>query len=250
MSVAKKTILGQLQQAKEIYVILSNCTRMPFVLCDPKTYDDEIFIYFDKNDADVRAKELNESGNPVAVAKIENKVLLPFYSGLYPMGVNCICVNHGKDSEIGIQLEELVRRQEQKQLPNGQRIIENPSLHLTALYFIQEFRKKIRTELTEELKDMQEELMAHYSKGTFLIALKADGKGIVMIKNQQDASILPIFTDIQEFHKFQLANPKEKFGTGMINVDKIGGVLPPDATAVVINPMTANIPLNVARKAG
>ncbi|MEE1242683.1 MAG: SseB family protein [Frisingicoccus sp.] len=249
MSVDKKTVMQKLQQASEIYMILSNYTRMPFVMCDPETFEDEILVYFEKQDADVRAKELTDSGNPTAVTRIENKAFLSIYAGLYPMGIDCICVDQGKDSETHVHLEELVRRQDQKTLPNGQMIIENPALHLTALYFMQEFRKKERTELTEELQEMQEELLAHYSKGTFLVALKADGKGIVIIKNKQGMPLLPIFTDMPEFHKFQLANPKEKFGTGMIKAEKVVSVLPPDAAAVILNPMTANIPLNVQRRA-
>ena len=42
MSVDKKTVMQKLQQASEIYMILSNYTRMPFVMWDPETFEAEI----------------------------------------------------------------------------------------------------------------------------------------------------------------------------------------------------------------
>ena len=119
MNTDKNTVLQQLRVRENIYVILSGCTRMPFVLCDPETYDDEVFIFFEKDDADHEAKKLNEEAQPVQVIKIENKNFLAFYSGLYPMGVNCMFVNCGTENEIKIQLEELVRKPEDQKLPDG-----------------------------------------------------------------------------------------------------------------------------------
>lgn len=248
MGADKGTVLKQLQQSENIYVILSKCTRMPFVLCDPETYDDEILIYFDEKGARDEEMRLNASGNPVLVVTIEKKGLLSFYSGLYPMGVNCLTVNKGMHSEIGIQLKDLVRRPDADKIQKGPGVIENPSLHLTGLYFIQEFRKEHRTALTPELEEMQEELLAHYRQGTFIIPLRADSKGVVIIKNTNGISLLPVFTDGQEFMKFQMANPKEKFAAGVVQADKVVGLLPADAEAVVLNPLSSNIPLNVERR--
>lgn len=248
MAVEKSNILKQLQQSEKIYVILSQFTRMPFVVCDPETYNDGIFLYFKEEDAKEKEKELMATGNSVTVAGIEKKGFLAFYSSLYPMGVDGLMVDFGLESGMFIMLNELVRRPDPSQLPEGKKIIENPSLHLTALYFMQEFRKEKRTQLDASLQGMQEEMMAHYKDGTYLIALKADGTGVVFMKNANGTTLLPIFTDAGEFHKFQLMNPNEKFGTGVVLAEKISGLLPPEASTIVINPMTTNIPLNVERK--
>ena len=37
----------KLRQTQELYVIFSACTRAPYVLCDPETFDDEVFVFFD-----------------------------------------------------------------------------------------------------------------------------------------------------------------------------------------------------------
>ena len=76
------------------------------------------------------------------------------------MGVNCLAVNHGTDMAVSVQLSELVRRRNPDELPKGQKLVENPALHLTAMYFIQELRRIGGAEITQEIKDLQEELSA------------------------------------------------------------------------------------------
>ena len=61
MSVNKNEILVQLRQRENVYVMYSKCTRMPFVLCDPETYDDEVFIFFQEADGAQEANQLNAS---------------------------------------------------------------------------------------------------------------------------------------------------------------------------------------------
>ena len=47
-------------------------------------------------------------------------------------------------------------------------MIENPELHLTALYFIQKLRALGEPKMTEELKELNEEMMAHYMRGRYI----------------------------------------------------------------------------------
>ena len=54
------------------------------------------------------------------------------------------------------------------------RLLENPALQLTAIYFMQEMRRQEKPQPTEELKELQEELLAHYSKGSFIVATQED----------------------------------------------------------------------------
>ena len=244
----KKNTIIRLQKESQIFIILSKCTRLPFVWCDTESYDDEIFVYFDEANARQKAEQLTKDGELVLVVNIPNKNFLPFYSGLFPMGVNAIVIDGGTEAELVIQLEELVRKPDDSKLPEGQVRVENPSLHLTGMYFMQELRKKPRTGLDEKLMEMQNEMLAHYAQGTYVIAMKAEEKGVVLMKNPQGQSALPVFTDIQEFQKFIMANPKEKFMPGIVKADKVASLLPPDASTVVLNPLGMNVPLNVARK--
>ncbi len=43
------------------------------------------------------------------------------------MGVNALAVNVGTEEEIRVQLEQLVVRKNKEELPDGKKLIENPS---------------------------------------------------------------------------------------------------------------------------
>ena len=47
----KKAFLEELQKAPEIYVIMSVCTKMPYVYCEPESYDDQVFLFHKEEDA-------------------------------------------------------------------------------------------------------------------------------------------------------------------------------------------------------
>lgn len=107
------------------------------------------------------------------------------------MGVNALAVNSGTDMEITVQLSDLVTRNIPKELPEGKQIVENPALHLTAAYFMQELRKQEQPQMTEELKELQEELLAHYGKGTFLIPVEENGQ--IPILKQKTVRCISLF---------------------------------------------------------
>ena len=45
VSTEMKQTLVNLRNLEEIYVIMSGVTKMPFVLCDEETFDDEVLVY-------------------------------------------------------------------------------------------------------------------------------------------------------------------------------------------------------------
>ena len=49
--VTKQETFAALRNPGELYVIMSAATKMPFVKCDEETFDDEIFLYYQMEDA-------------------------------------------------------------------------------------------------------------------------------------------------------------------------------------------------------
>ena len=143
---SKKTALRETLQSLrtpgELYVIMSGATKLPFVVCNPETFDDEILLYHREEDAKNKAKELTEAHYLAGVAKLVDDQLLAFYTSLYLMGVNGLSVNVGTDQEKRVQLKDLVVRQNMKEAGEGKMIVENPEMHLTAIYLMQELRDK------------------------------------------------------------------------------------------------------------
>lgn len=244
----KTVILSLLKISKEIYCIMSAATKMQYVQCDPETYDDEILVFLKEDEAKEKAAALLKEGNPVHIAKIPQKNLLGFYSSLYVIGVNSIRVKMQYEPEMVIQLNELVTRPAEDKLPNGQKRIENPAFHLTALYFMQIMRSAKAKERQEEAKELSEELAAHFAKGTFIIAVEEDNK-IPLLKqkdgNLKDVAFQPIFTDIPEFMKF---NMNRKLKPIVVEMNKIPEVMAKEAKGVVVNPMGVNLIMQVQKK--
>ena len=197
----KKNTLPLLRHAEMIYVLMSACTKMPYVICDEETYDDEVLVFLNEQAAKQEAVRLLQKGEPVQVVSVKNESFLAFYISLLPIGVNCLRVNKGTKIETAVQLDELIRRPGGDQLPEGQIRVENPELHLTALYFAQQFRKKREGGITEELKDLNEEMLAHFRRGKYIVAVQKEGQQIPILKEKDGQMYQPLFTDVQEFNK-------------------------------------------------
>ena len=240
----KQKVLNELRSAKDVYVLVSRCTRMPYVVCDPETFDDEILIYFHEEDVKKEGARMIEEKNPIQIVRVEENQRLRFYANLYTMGVNSILVDKGLVSEMLIQLTELVTRPDPSKLPKGQILVENPGLHLTALYFMQEVRKQKLEKLTDELKEMQEEILADYSRGKFLVPFQ-DGNGVPLLKQPNGDTYQPIFTDAIEFGKF---NRENKFKGAIVEATKIPAVLVKEARGVAVNPMGVNLQLPITKR--
>lgn len=242
-----KKILQALRSTKELYAIMSMCTKMPYVCCDPENFDDEAFVYFELEAAKKEGKRLTAEKVPVNIVKIENKQLLSFYLTLYTMGVNCIVVNRGAQDEIHIQLEELIRKPNPDTMPKGAVWIENRELHLTAIYLMQEMRRQQdpeNKEISDERKELQEELLAHYGRGSYIMALK-DKKEFPILKMKNGDMMQPVFTDVVEFGKF---NNEKQFGMIVVKAEKIPQILAAQAKGIVINPLGVNVPLSITRQ--
>ena len=68
------------------------------------------------------------------------------------MGVNAIQVHVGEKQKM-IQLTEFVRRKDPEESKNGKVWVENPELHLTMLYYMQDLRRQPNQEITPELNE-------------------------------------------------------------------------------------------------
>ena len=166
-------IIQRLKTAESLWALVSGCTKEPYVVCDPETFDDEIMMFFSAQDAQEKAKQLNEAGIPVGIVKLEKRQMLLFYTSLYTMGINALLVSEG-DTQTRIQLADFVRRDRPAQDPEGKMWVENPELHLTALYYMQELRKQPAQENSPQLREWQEEISNYFAKGSFIVPVQKE----------------------------------------------------------------------------
>lgn len=236
MSEDRKVLLDRMRTSKELFVILSLCTKQPYVVCDPETFDDEVSMFFDEEEAKTAAKSLAEQKIPVTVGKLDAPQLLMYYTSLHTMGVNAVRVNDGEEKHL-IQLDEIVKKIEQ---PEGKVWVENSSLYLTAIYYMQELRRQPNPAITEEMQQMQQEIAADFERGKYIVAISQEEKGIPLVKVANGDTYQPVFTDILEFQKF---NRDNKFRPVIVEAAKIPQVLAKEAKGVVLNPLSVNMPM-------
>ena len=77
----QQALLGRLRDTRELYVIVSACTKLPYVVCAPETFDDEVLVFFKPEEAEARAKSLAAEKIPVSVVKLENKLYKFIHNG-------------------------------------------------------------------------------------------------------------------------------------------------------------------------
>lgn len=241
-------LLEKLRTAPELYTLLSVCTKEPYVVCDPETFDDEIALFFEEEDAKKEAARLAGEKIPVGVMRMENRQMLPFYTSLYTMGINALLVFDGGE-KTPVQLGDFVRRRKNEDIPEGKVWVENPALHLTALYFLQDARRQPAQQMSQESqesRELQEELLAHFSKGRYIFPIRKDGKGVPLARLNNGDTYQPIFTDILEFQKF---NKEDQLRAVVVDAAKIPQVLAKEAKGVLLNITGINLPLPIRRSA-
>ncbi len=241
---ASQELLKELRDASEIFVLMSVCTKAPYVVCDPETYDDEVFLFFQAEEAKEEAKKLAAQKVPVGAAKIEKNQMLLFYTSLYTMGINALHIFRS-GAEYGVQLENFVKRSDPQNQPEGKTWIENPSLHLTMLYYMQELRRQPGQENNPELREMQEEIAVNFGKGRYIAAVQKEGNGVPVVKLKNGDQYQPIFTDILEYQRF---NRENKLRPVVVEAKNLVKILPPEIKGVLLNPMGVNMPMLLRRE--
>ena len=79
----KMDVLEMLREAEDIYVIYSACTNMPFVYCDPETYDDEVILFDSEEEAKKQADRMLDAKIPVRLVNVKKEHRLEFFTGLF-----------------------------------------------------------------------------------------------------------------------------------------------------------------------
>ena len=100
---------------------------------------------------------------------------------------------------------------------------------------MQQMRKPDKPEMTDELKELNEEMLAHYQEGRYIVTVQED-KGIPILKQKDGKVYQPIFTDVQEVKKFQNLNKGVTLKTAVVEGSKIPEILSPEAFGVAVNP--------------
>lgn len=237
---------------KKLNVIFSKATRMPMVFCHEETMDDYIYVYEDDQDALDAVKQLFEEKQPAAVVQCKEQEVLPFFAELHLTGANAVCFVTSKQKgteTFMVQLKEFLKLPDPSSIPEEKRPVENISLQLSMLYFLQEIRKPVEQQAKHNLAELEEETSVNIARAKFLLPMNDVTEGenqgkraVVLLKNEKGGVAIPLFTDIAEIRKFVKGKscPVATIDfKGVLHMLEQG-----NAESIVLNPATSNLILS------
>ena len=251
MAIDNTFIINQIRTRKSMVVAFCAYTNMPLVVCDPETFNDQVFVFENEKLLQEFAKPYTEKKILLRGVKYMNKDFLKFFSSLFLCDVNEIVFVNTK-ANYHIQLDKIVKKPDFSKLEPQKRPVTNPSLLLTGMYFAQEAARPIKPEdRTEEeaenLKELQEELGANMARGRFIVAIELnEGPGtpaeklknneykVPIIKMKDESIWQPAFTDTFEFNKYAKGKPMT---TMAVPFALLGSFLTKDSKGFMVNPM-------------
>lgn len=263
---------AEVHNLKEACMLYSPLTNMPFVECEEENYNDQIFLYQKKTEAEAAGKALEEKGIRVIVRELKTVELqvpvrpdrpdgekkriylnqvrqqlstLPF------MGVNAVCYKPEGREPQQLELAGLLPEEYKKKIENNQ--MYQPNLQLTGLYLMQEARRKKEYVDRKNLQELDEEFSSNLVKSRLFLAVrppegqekeqKIDLKKCQLpyLKHQNGEIFFPVFTDIWEFQKY--TQGKKDLRPIQVPFPEIVRFWVRDAKAYMINPMGFSLPV-------
>ncbi len=253
MAADKKFLARSVQKKEQFFALYSAATNMPFVICDPESFNDQVWLFDTAEQLQDFAKSYTEEKTPLKGIQYPNKNFLGFFSMLYTIGVNEL-VFVGENGKQTLLLEDLVRRPDYSNRPKEQQPILNPELQLTGLYFMQEATRQVPNEEKKKLPELEEELCANMMKARYMMPiellegpesdvdkLKQRKFRLPILKNKNGDVMQPIFTDPNEFKKF---NKENKFQAIAVPFNNLKKLMIKDVKAYLLNPMGFHIAMS------
>ena len=244
MPIDNSFLIRQIRSRESMIVAYSGVTNMPFVVCDPETFNDQVWIFENEKLLQDFAKPYAERKILLRGVKYLTKDYLSFFSSLFLIDVNeLVFVN--EIATMKVDLDKLVQKPDYSKLPAGRVPVTNPSLQLTGLYFVQEAGRPVPAE-QKELSDLQEELSINLVRAKYLVAvepapgkesieekLKAGKFQTVLMKTKNGDVYQPLFTDMVECNKFAR---KKQVVTLTLPYGALAKLLSKEAKGFVLNP--------------
>lgn len=245
MAIDKAFFVKSIQKKEELIVAYCAYTNMPLVVCDPESYNDQVWIFDTEAQLQEFAKPYIEKKIMLKGIKYQNKNFLTFFAMLFTIGVNEL-VFVSEASTEKIELAELVRKPDFSALPKEKQPVQNAELQLTGLYFMQEASRPVPNDQKPQLQELEEELAANLFKARYIVPieflegpeteaekLKKRKYRLPILKNKNEDILQPVFTDPTELAKF---NRENKFRALVVPFNNLSKLLIKDSKGFLLNP--------------
>lgn len=242
MGISVEEAIQELRNREEVFVAYAQATKLPYVTCDEESYNDQAWIFSTEEEIKEFGKEMLNDKMLLMGMKYEKKDFPRLYGTLYAIGVNSVQWNCGED-RVEVELTRIARQADTSKMDPSKRPLLNPTLELSGIYFMQELRRPVKQEERRNIRELEEELVVNLKKAEYLIAMNAEqddpGKiHIPYLKNKEGKILQPVFTDVMELEKFGRG---KKLRVAKVTMDKLPGLMVPQAEAYVVNPLGINL---------
>lgn len=215
MAVDQAFIIQSIMNKEALYAAFCVSTKMPFIICDPESFNDQVWVFDSEEALKSFVTEYGQKKYIVRGARMNPKQYAGFFGSLYTLGVNEVVVASA-DSQQKIALTDLVKRPDFSRIPAAARPVENPTLQLSGLYFMQEATRQVPNEEKKNLQELNEEFSADLAAARYIVAvIPKEGPGSIgekIAKHEFNVPVLnmkngkkfvPCFSDQFEFDKFK-----------------------------------------------
>ena len=247
MSIKKDQAIKAMTRGEYVFVAYSAATRLPYVTCDPETFNDQAWFFSSEAGVKEFGKKCAENKTLLMGMRFDRKNYNILYGSLYAIGVNSIVWNDvGGKCEVDISA--IAKQQDYSKLEENKRPLLNPTLQLSAIYFLQEARRPVASmEEHGDLKSLEEEFIVNLLKSEFLIAMTVDPAdpkkmSVPFLKGKDGKALQPFYSDIIEFQKF--SKGKKEIRAAKVPFSKLKDIMVKDVEGMVLDPMSLNLPLD------
>lgn len=239
-------ILLKLQTSENLYVPFAKATNLPYIYCDPESFNDQILLFSEEQFAKKLVLAELQKKRELVVTKLPNAQFLAFYVSLFSMGVNELVLDKGANT-LSLELTSLVKKPDYSKQPLEKQPVFNPELMLTAIYFAQDRNLPRESVDAGQLKELEEEMLANLKRGRIMVPVmapegqeKIDPKDLKMpyMQMKNGDSYQPVCSDVNEFARF---NKEKKFRAISVPGDKLASILNKDAKGILLNPASVRL---------
>ena len=237
-------------QKDQLIAAFCASTNMPYVICDPVSFEDQVWIFSDEDGFREFAERFAAKKLPLRGLAIKKNNYPAFFSSLIPIGITeVVFTENGANAKI--PLDQFVKKQDMSNVPILRRPLENPSLQLTGIYLMQEVKRQVPNEEKEDLPSLNEEFLINLARSRFLMPIevkKGPGTpeerirkgqvGFVNINTKNGDSFRPIFSDTFEFNKFK---QKKDFQAVTLPFAGLKQAMPKDVKGFIMNPVGCSV---------
>ncbi len=244
MAITQARALTALRTKERLFCAYSGATKMPYVTCDPESFNDQVWIFSTEEGVKAFGEEKAKEKIVIIGMRVENKDFMRMYSTFYSIGATTIL--YGDEGQtVEVELTSLVKQADFSKMEPSKRPLFNPALQLCGLYFMQEMRRPVPLGEKPGIHDLEEEMLVNLKRAEFLVPMEISSEenkrvSVPLLKNQKGDAMQPAFTDVMELQKFA---GSKKMRAAKVPFEKLQGMLVQEAKVMIINPLGFSLPL-------